>query len=543
MVPGADDESVGFFDRPSSHDLIYRISEIERLTIFAGAGVSLDRGSPTWEGLVERCLAALLGKIGELESDSARAIVAHLGSLGAGSAAMQIAKDDERKLPDFLYMLIARLFDKGWDAGGGLARAVVDLAMIRTCAGLPTTILTTNYDDNLERSATESSLSEYARELGVSLEPWYDASAEPDAISAAVDNFLVPVVHLHGFINVNREPTSFTLSEADFARASVGWQNELLKSLLADSAALFIGTSLRDQDIVSALCRSTDERERFAILCAQDVDMFGDAEGQERSQTRMAVDSRVRSIGVRPIIVDYYGQVQQILREITVQHLTGSSYLSDGRCGDSCYDKRLREWWSAFALAVNELDELDELDDVKVQVVLMDALSGLGSDVAEIAGINDPGDWKVELWLRQNPDSREMHLWATSESIHLKPPTRHRATIPRDDGYHAVAAFQSRTTQYGPVGVHSRWNWHFAEPIILTDEPWYDLPVGVINFLSSRPVGLWPQPDDSEHEELMKAERRATVSAQMRALGAEILRPSGPDSLADRLSEVDRDPS
>ena len=104
------------------------------------------------------------------------------------------------------------------------------------------TILTTNYDDLLERAllgagAGKRQIRSYVQRR---------AQLPPAAI---------PVTHLHGFAGREGKPKALVLTEEQYHRMQRGssWQEEYVTERLENSLCLFIGTSLTDPNLIRYL--------------------------------------------------------------------------------------------------------------------------------------------------------------------------------------------------------------------------------------------------------------------------------------------------
>ncbi|MFP5580028.1 MAG: SIR2 family protein, partial [Acidimicrobiia bacterium] len=331
----------------------------------------------------------------------------------------------------------------------------------------------------------------------------------PDLLDGAI-----PVVHIHGAIPQNgpTDPTEdVVFSERDYA-LFFGEQDDdddaedeggdapdqpptegdrdvdlydgldgYLAERFATTDVLFVGTSLRDPNIIECLVRSQDGaasggRLRIAVLPSADEFSFCQREGLPTSTVPIlsdVADSRLRHLGIIRLRPEFYGQVTQFIHEMSLAMTSDS----EDDYSTRRYSLRLREWWKAWSA-----DRSDPACQPQIQGALADLVDRTQTILR--ADGNDRVDRiKAELWVREEPDRRIFTLWGSSES-HLQQPS-HRATIALDTTYFPVQAFAKRSAEFNSIPLDVSYNWRFfmAVPIILSEEPWQELPVGVVTLL------------------------------------------------------------
>lgn len=473
-------EQAGFFDLSETHDLISKLAFVENLTIFAGAGISIDRGSPTWDQLVSDLLRAQLGT-GESPELSDIAHLMRLSGPLLGASMIRSRFQEQNSGDEVLWNKIRDHLYQSWLNGGGLSASIAYLAVWRKLRHLNTTIVTTNYDDNIETSLRESLLPT-AEASHISLVGFTKIRAEDIDHTTGV----IPVIHLHGLIphaargNI-QGPIVF--SEIDISETANGWQRALLGELLEAAPAIFVGTSLRDQYIVDAISRSAVEARTYSVLVMQDAGYFGQTAESKVSMVNFT-DRRYKHLGITPIYCDFFGQVSQLLLEIALPLRLDRDIYGPSQ-GEEMYHKRLRQWWIEWSLG--QTGSLQESAQRSISTSLFDSgvqvSNLLNQRKSHVHPRVTPEDWKTELWVRKDPDSRTMALWGTSEGYILRTETVHTGSIIQGHDYAAVRALRARQPTLEPTHASSRWRQCLAVPIILDDTPWYDLPVGVVVML------------------------------------------------------------
>src|SRR5664280_2010575 len=199
-----------FFHRPETHDLIAKLARAPSLTIFVGAGVSLDRGSPDWPTLLRTLLADLLATndkaafemLGTVPSNAVRRETAEqigleiekrLETLPLASVVVQLYerfKVDPRRA---LYADVQQVLYADWEPGGPLAHHVLQLAVLWRLLGRDVAIITTNFDENIELSGLDDPIEKLRRAVGLKIVSRVSYSS-PAVLTE------VPVYHLHGLV-------------------------------------------------------------------------------------------------------------------------------------------------------------------------------------------------------------------------------------------------------------------------------------------------------------------------------------------------------
>lgn len=142
-----------FLDQPEVQQAIDRLAGAAKLTVIAGAGVSVEAGLPTWPALIEsllaRCAAVINDELTEDQvSDLTQWIIETDGLPGSGSVIQTVLGDD------FIEQLRTCLYGdpppvlKPGPTANEIARLLLE-------AGRGSEILTTNYDTLLESALIE----------------------------------------------------------------------------------------------------------------------------------------------------------------------------------------------------------------------------------------------------------------------------------------------------------------------------------------------------------------------------------------------------
>lgn len=459
-----------FFSRPETQAAIAYLSHEERLTLVIGAGASADAGIPTWEILVRSLLLVLPElqdpSLGSDPTDTAEYIISDQG-LPAAAAMVEASLGRRRLLQE-----IRRLLYDNSPTPGRFARAVMEVALVCDLCK----VLTTNYDDLLVRAGNAYP--------GVRFMPAVDPRT-------ARDPEIKPVWHLHGFIPQEFGAGDAQIPEIIFTERdylpSGQWQEDFVKECLENSVCLFLGTSLRDPNLIQYLYlankyldRSTQNTPRHYVTFVRRIP------GRESSVSidlEASLDSvylrRWRQLGLEPVTADYPSQVPQLLFEVILRKVLGpASYDSEYR-----NELRVARWREA-------LDRQMTPNFSATQQSLYGELHGCAEGIRALLPAyqrGTPEHLAVELWVR-NPRSSPRRLERLSVSTH---PLQDRelvetVAIASPSGSDVVDAYLMGNVGLVELTEHALpWRHRRSVPVYLEDPPWYRLPVGVITLTST----------------------------------------------------------
>jgi hypothetical protein len=341
------------------------------------------------------------------------------------------------------------------------------VAQLRTRFGEQLTILTTNYDDLIERAllgagAGKRQIRSYVRRR-----------AEPPADA-------IPVTHLHGYAGRDGAPKKLVLTEEHYHRMQRGrsWQEEYVTDRLENSLCLFIGTSLTDPNLIRYLYGYRRSSRRHAAVFVRQGDLEH-ATPAVRSGREEAIRRRWRRCGVEPVFVDHYADAAQLLYEIghrrdssrpyepvatraahAIRQIEHTLFATDG--GDDAFAERqvsLSRWLRShlYSLLTTALD-----------------------------GGSPPGEERLALtlWL-VSPDGASITGWAHSDRAHQDPATVEAVPIAAGSEWVAVRTVcrgvRVELDRRSPVS-----RWHFARGLPLILQRPTRLPIGCLTISSTR---------------------------------------------------------
>lgn len=289
----------------------------QKVTIFCGAGVSVDSGLPNWRNLIRNLADRITQpEVRKALLDDESDLTRKVGLI------MQLVKGS---LPES--SVISEALYKGGIGGldsGQLATAIATLAVaIKDRAR----IVTTNYDDRLEEALQANPASPPVEPVGLT-----EASGWVTNLSSA-SRF--EVLHLHGYLSSDgkKQIEKIVLSEADYLSSGNEVQGHI-EAMLKNSLVLFVGVSMTDPAVVGPLYKlkaAGIPTLAYAIM-SRDYGSAdaGDSEGRlGHSYLAMVADYLDHSLGVTPILLKSFAQVAQCVLELAVAVENQTDYMSD----------------------------------------------------------------------------------------------------------------------------------------------------------------------------------------------------------------------
>ena len=455
--------------QPTIAPLIERFAAAPQVTLVVGAGASMEAGLPSWPELIEKLLQRVARENPRLEEpadreDWIKRTLERDELLGAGAVVEVMADEDlELLLPQALYG------DAG-PAGYEPGPIADQVAKLRARFGERITILTTNYDDLIERALLGAGSTKRQ------IKPYVRRRTEPPAGA-------VPVTHLHGYAGRDGKPKRLVLTEEHYHQMQRGrsWQEEYVTERLENSLCLFIGTSLTDPNLIRYLYgyRASTRRHAAVFVRQGDLDYATPA---VRSAREEAISKRWQRCGVEPVFVDHYADAAQLLYEI-----------ADCRAGSQEYEplparaRRTLEDIERILFATDGGDERFAERQVVLSRWLRSHLYELLTTALE--GGAPPADERLALtlWLL-SPDGASLTGWAHSDRAHQDPATIE--AVPIAEGSEWVAV---RTVCHGVRVELDRESavsrWHFVRGLPLILEQPTRMPIGCLTISSTKRGG------------------------------------------------------
>ena len=271
-----------------------RVNQQARLALFIGAGISHGCGLPGWDPLVQTLAVAAYqgGKA------SVRDAMTNFNTVVQGRILKTRLKDRFNKaVADAIYA-------SPYEISPAL-NAIVSAGARQIC--------TYNFDDLIEEA------------LGIQSIP-FQSLMPGNALNA--DFTGTTVFHPHGFLTASMTAeecasTGIVLSEEDYHGLYANpysWANLIQLSLLLSHSCLFVGASLTDPSIRRLLdiCVALPIAHlHYAIFLTPVAGLDGHAK-KAAQDLQVARNSELRSLGVRPIWINNFDEIETIFRRISV---------------------------------------------------------------------------------------------------------------------------------------------------------------------------------------------------------------------------------
>jgi len=492
---------------PEVDDLIDRFANAGEVTLIVGAGASMEASLPSWSTLIERLLRRIaadhpLLSTPELKEEWIASTLRHEDLLAAGAIVEVLAPAG---LPT---LLPEELFGEDGPAAyepGPIGREVANL---RARFGRRLTILTTNYDDLIERALLASGIP--AKNIKS-----YVRRTPPPPESVAV-------THLHGYAGRVGKPRRIVLTEEHYHRMQRGssWQEEYVTDRLENSVCLFIGTSLSDPNLIRYLYgyKQTSLRRHAAVFVRQ-AELEG-AHEAVRAVREEAASKRWEGRGVSVIFVDHFADAAQLLYEIGHRLESGTTYEPVGARASVAL-RRIEET----ALLLAGTDEAFGRRQVELSRWLRDTLQ---RTLRSTLGIDAPAGERLALtlWLLGR-DGRTLTAWAHSDRAHQDPTTIEAVSMHPSSTWVAVRTVcQGVRVEFDRHSDISRWRFVRGLPLVI-EEP-SRLPIGCLTIASTRPG------DETVLVSMSSKAKAAFHEGLVDAVQPELARVAGPPQRASR---------
>lgn len=488
-------------------------TQLPRLNIYCGAGVTIDRSGLDWRRMVDGLLVQYVPK----KRDRRDIFDAH-DVLGAASLCLAHYRQDYDKehytmrVADRLRLLLYGNTD--WNSGR-LAEEVINLC--RTCrrvshdiAGGGYVVATPNYDTFLAEKIqklnprgliyttgkdNQDVLHEQKKGCSPGAPEWVDRK---DLISDLYDPGAI--IQLHGLIPrdgslLDGRVVTPVIDELDYIY-SEPYTFRVLEALFKQAPTIFVGTSLQDRPVLQALVATTGNADDYPRYLLSTLGNNLAVDPARRRMLRQNSAERYNRFKVTPIYLDYHFQAPTFLSELSRAicsfykelHKTQpvDTELANGLALNSIgtYDSRLADWAKRW-ISWHRNDKNSLIQGILDYVI---------EDVRAQLDIKDSEVLKAELWVRDKPQEyRGLRLWESTVSRQIQEESARRALFDSNSSVSAVRAFQEGRPRLTYLKddeyPHQRWRTYLAIPLI-TIKDGSDgldrLPVGVIVIASMR---------------------------------------------------------
>lgn len=453
--------------QPTIEPLIARFAAAPHVTVVVGAGASMEADLPSWPELIERLLQRVARQNPQLEQamdreDWIKRTLERDELLGAGAVVEVMADEDlETLLPQALY---GETGPSGYEPGP-IAHQV---AQLRSRFGNRITILTTNYDDLIERALLSAGATKRQ------IKPYVRRRNEPPAGA-------IPVTHLHGYAGRDGKPKKLVLTEEHYHRMQRGrsWQEEYVTDRLETSLCLFIGTSLTDPNLIRYLYGYRASPRRHAAIFVRQGDLER-ATPAVRSAREAAISKRWQRCGVEPVFVDHYADAAQLLYEIAHRRASSEEYEPLPTRA-----RRTLELIERVLFATDGSSDRFAERQILLSRWLRSHLYDLLSTALDRGSPPDDERLAVALWLL-TPDGTNITGWAHSDRAHQDPATMEAIPIAAGSEWVAVRTVcQGVRVELDRQSAVSRWRFVRGLPLVL-EQP-TRMPIGCLTISSTKP--------------------------------------------------------
>lgn len=465
---------VGYFAKDGTSGIADAIetiaSHVGDITLFIGAGVSMEAGLPSWNALVRELLVNTRAPADsdEIVETWATAVLEE-GPLAAAAVAESLYPDElafRQALRNALYGGEPDLFAPGALAG--------QIAWLKKRLGHRLAVLTVNYDGLLEAAL---------RDCGLAVKSYIRGWREPEGVAA--------VWHLHGRLVRDVEgtnwarPGNLVLSEGSYiSSTSRQFPQQFVQQRLTSSLCVFVGVSMTDPNFIRWLYNSEHKTDvpRYVVFVRQASEV---PDQRVRRMLERSAVARWSRYGVTPVWANYYGEVAQIIHEIG---------LSSNGNTPTDFAERARERLAAGAARLSP-PHPDLFPDAQADASrwLRSRLDG----VREICASATPpiplesyhlglGLWAVDH------DTGTIMNWASSDRAYQEPD----AVIPNPLYVHsrwvsAAAIANGVSVEQDPMVYASRWRFIRGIPIVVDGAGERSI-AGVLTLTSTTPLVDFP---------------------------------------------------
>lgn len=515
-----------FFHQERTRRSLLQLASAERLTIYCGAGVTIDRTGYGWGGLISSVFApdssahASYPTSDEMDLLQKFEDPLRLASILTGYAENNHPTPSELK-SYITPILQNRLYrTRTWQAGR-LTRTVCGVAIAAAMLGVEVDIVTANYDTYLE-SAFDVAVARFAASaVGEQLRPavpelrtfvYEGAVPDPREIafkgtSALAAEFLgadnihgqlapptVNLHYIHGRVDATGEAQGdLVISEIDYASSRHRTEGVLGRYVTPDRALLVLGASLTDPPLINALADSVpnSEIENFQRFALMPRSSFEFARHDEPINSRLVshMAKRAELLGLKLLVPDFRVQVAQFCQELSscIESEDAELFLSEEK--RYRYGLRLNDWWTNWEKSDFASEPFSLYDKL---VEHMDVISRhiQGAAGPNYRGKESSESFRLEIWVREKPDSRVLTLWGNTTGPLVDPGARRRSEIRSYAANASVAALTEGRPQHfdsselGQGSDLSRWRSFLAVPYFASTSVGR-IPVGVLTLAST----------------------------------------------------------
>lgn len=393
--------------------------------------------------------------------------------------------------------------DSKIDEVGDYLTALTFVILARHMSGLETTVITTNFDDLLEREIGTKELDELLTFKPIYDETTFGLPPEPDGTPT------VRVHHIHGYIPAVGPHSNIVLTLEQFASIHPDdWSERLLSSVSDDDVWLAVGMGLTDLHVLRhVITRAKREGGvTYALLARHsrndyrhDDDLFFFLD--------KSVSDGYKALNITPLIMDWYSELAIFLDEVF--RLTWVDV------DESLAGLTIAQRFSAWRNEVERLDSTALKNGfLRRESKISPLLAQLRDDVSSYlrSELHSDETLKIEYW--ELLDDREsLRCAASSDGLKFTGSSRPILPLSTSSPWASVqACISGLVTVVEVEKPTSRWQTFFAIPLRIWDKGYDGVPAGSLVVSSTvKPSSLIG--DDRVRAKLLSL--RESVEAQL----------------------------
>ncbi|RLP76887.1 hypothetical protein D9V32_04440 [Mycetocola tolaasinivorans] len=523
--------------------------------VYCGAGVTRDRTGLGWSELVSEVFDVVRGRRNR-DHDTDAAIAGALARpdldpAQKASVVVEAGRASRSTETGFMRPILHRVLYKqhGWSQGR-LLQNVAELAVFTAGLGDDISIVTTNYDDYIDRQIHELIRDYYQNATpkddipGVVLNI-VGAESEPFTQRAAQNGAgTIYIHHIHGRVDSSGASAGqIVFSESSYSRTRNQTVQFLVSQFTEASAFLSVGASLSDAPLIEALFQADAIgrwRERSPVKVAL-LTPLGDTPAEKVSGADFAI-RRGLHLGIDVLVADTFSNIAQFVEELRVCKVLNARTALESYVPRASYSHALASWWSEWSTAPWHQDH-----DAHHQ--LLAAMLANVSDFFRSRDLLNRGEvLRLEAWIRINPsvsqDNRHLTHYANSTGPLYAQEALRRERIVFPTNVASVRAFTVGKPLLLGLGdlehsdQASRWKSFLTVPITHDVEVDFEsfevsrtVPVGVLTLASTHPRDGAGRSRASFAKPALSVADYETILGMLRDVGRMLVSPEGPPLL------------
>ncbi len=304
-------------DYDTSLKTLKRAYQKGKLTLFCGAGISIEAGVPTWNKLLKLLIKEVYLNNPNVSIDNVDTKLADIFQNQKNLSSIIIGKYLKMLLGNNFLQTTRKILYESCNGEGKIIDAISELSRPKRGMSALNSIVTFNFDDLIE---------EKFKKEKISYKAIYKEGDRPDASQ-------IPVYHPHGFLPRKiklTEDHNIVFSEDTYHNQftdAYSWSNLVQLNHLNNNTCLFVGISLTDPNMrrildVTAKKSRYQERNHFIIKKRYNKsDLFHETENSQEEDAIIRVVESIEEtdsnkLGFNVIWVNEFSEISNVLSQI-----------------------------------------------------------------------------------------------------------------------------------------------------------------------------------------------------------------------------------